>query len=27
VLSVVVIPFNWLTDLLYRVVDPRIRAS
>jgi len=27
VLSVVVVLFNWLTDLLYRVVDPRIRAA
>ncbi len=27
VLSVVVVLLNWLTDLLYRVVDPRIRAG
>ena len=27
VLSVLVIFFNWLTDLLYRVIDPRIKAS
>ena len=26
VLSVLVIAFNWLTDLLYRVIDPRISA-
>lgn len=26
VLSVLVIAFNWLTDLLYRVIDPRIQA-
>jgi peptide/nickel transport system permease protein len=27
VLSVLVIAFNWLTDLLYRVIDPRIKAA
>ena len=27
VLSVLVIFFNWLTDLLYRVIDPRIKAA
>ena len=27
VLSILVIAFNWLTDLLYRVIDPRIKAS
>ncbi|MBN8905969.1 MAG: ABC transporter permease, partial [Rhodospirillales bacterium] len=26
VLSVLVIFFNWVTDLLYRVIDPRIKA-
>jgi peptide/nickel transport system permease protein len=27
VLSILVIAFNWLTDLLYRVIDPRIQAA
>lgn len=27
VLSVLVIFFNWVTDLLYRVIDPRIQAA
>jgi peptide/nickel transport system permease protein len=27
VLSILVIAFNWLTDLLYRVIDPRIKAA
>ena len=27
VLSVLVIFFNWVTDLLYRVIDPRIKAA
>jgi peptide/nickel transport system permease protein len=27
ILSILVIAFNWITDLLYRVVDPRIKAA